>query len=242
VGDVFDGIEPNIRYRLSSTTGLAGYMQWSHLRTVLRLEREVLDARGDVTSRGERFFFTSLRQQALTSRQWVALIRARWGVENTCHHTFDTAFAEDDAPWITGDPVGALNVLLLRRIAYNMLALFRPRTLHGESTRLAPWKRLLRYVEHALIAATQATVAAIRPREPPPLSLRPRPRLLDPYSCDATPSPPAHRASHGKSGAACCDRSKRKRSPFRVDRQRRAPDDRSSLNAPRRRLTKTGAG
>lgn len=133
----------------------------------------MLDKHGRVRSTGERFFVSNLRSEALTPQQWLLLTRARWGVENNCHHTFDAVFAEDDRPWINSHPAGALNVILLRRLAYNLMALFRARTLRGELTRLMPWRDLLRKANNALIAATDRAVGDIRPRDPPPLLLAP---------------------------------------------------------------------
>jgi hypothetical protein len=65
-----------------------------------------------------------------------------WGVENTLH-TLGTAFAEDDRPWIEADPQGMLAMLLLRRIAYTLLALYRAVTLRSDEGRAARWKHLL---------------------------------------------------------------------------------------------------
>jgi hypothetical protein len=164
---VVDDHAQGVRYRLWLTEELAGFLDWRHLCTVVRLRREVLDRRGNIKSAGERYFVSSLRRAALSERQWVALLKARWGVENNCHHTFDSVFAEDDRPWIQASPVGALNVILLRRIAYNLMALFRSRTLRGEFTRLTPWRTLIRWTYNALIAATDASIAGLRPRKPP---------------------------------------------------------------------------
>jgi hypothetical protein len=51
----------------------------------------------------------------------LRVVRLHWGVENNGHNSFDTVFVEDDKPWIEDCPQGALAVLLLRRIAYNLL-------------------------------------------------------------------------------------------------------------------------
>jgi hypothetical protein len=104
---------------------------------------------------------------ALSGDQWLTLLRARWGVENNCHHTFDTAFAEDDRTWFHTSPVGALVIILLRRIAYTMLALYRGHTLRSEAARLTPWASLLRWTHNALIAASDATLAGLRDRHLP---------------------------------------------------------------------------
>jgi hypothetical protein len=93
------------------------------------------------------------------------LVRSHWGVENQNHHTFDTAFVEDDRPWIEADENGMLAVLLLRRIAYTLLALYRSVTLRSDEGRATRWKALLQSVRDVLIAATEEQLAGLRLRE-----------------------------------------------------------------------------
>ena len=47
------------------------------------------------------------------------------------------------------------------------MALLRSRTLRGEFTRLTPWRNLIRWSYNALIAASDDTIAGLRPRKPP---------------------------------------------------------------------------
>jgi hypothetical protein len=93
------------------------------------------------------------------------MVRRHWGVENDCHHTWDTVFEEDDRPWIEKSPQGMVVVMLLRRIAYNMLALFRAVTQRSEERRRTPWRDILRWLYHAVIAATTADVEGLRARK-----------------------------------------------------------------------------
>ncbi len=97
----------------------------------------------------------------LTTAEWMPLVRSHWGVENQNHHTFDTAFVEDDRPWIEADEHGMLAVLLLRRIAYTLLALFRAasRTDDGRAVR---WRALLTSIRDVLVAATEEQLAGLR--------------------------------------------------------------------------------
>ena len=101
----------------------------------------------------------------LTTAQWLLLVRSHWGVENQNHHTLDTAFAEDKRPWIEADGNGMLAVLLLRRIAYTLLALFRSVTLRSDESRATRWKDLLAWVRDALIAAAPEHTMSLRVRE-----------------------------------------------------------------------------
>ena len=80
-----------------------GESVWSHAKAFLAVEY-VKVQRGEVVERDERMFVASLDPDRLTSAQWLLLVRSHWGVENNNHHTLDTAFAEDDRPWIKADP------------------------------------------------------------------------------------------------------------------------------------------
>ncbi len=133
---------------------------WSHAGTFLRVE--YLKRRGsEVVERDARMFVTSLCRDRLTPDQWLLLVRSHWGVENQNHHTLDTAFAEDRRPWIEADPQGMLAVLLLRRIAYTLLALYRAVTLRSDESRATRWKALLRHVRDVLVAATETQLAGL---------------------------------------------------------------------------------
>jgi DDE_Tnp_1-associated/Transposase DDE domain len=146
------------------TEQMAGFGDWEHLRTVLRVESETLDARGQRLAHDNRYFVASLPASRLTAAQWLLVVRLHWGVENNCHHTLDDAFEEDDRPWIKSDPRGMVVVALLRRIAYNLLTLFRSVTQRSDERRATPWRDLLRWFYNAIIAATDADLSALRPR------------------------------------------------------------------------------
>ncbi len=113
-----------------------------------------------------RFFVSSRAPERLSTRQWLEVVRAHWGVENQNNHTLDTAFAEDDRLWIEADENGMLAVLVLRRLAYTLLALFRAVTLRSDEHRAMRWKALLARVCDALVAATTEALAGLRARKP----------------------------------------------------------------------------
>jgi hypothetical protein len=137
---------------------------WEHLRTVVRVEAETFDARGTLLRRDERYLVSSLPRSRLTAEHWLLVIRRHWGVETilesprrgTAHQILDTAFAEDDHPWIESNPRAALVVAILRRIAYTILTLFRSITQRSDERRHVPWKELLEDVFFALVSATDA--------------------------------------------------------------------------------------
>jgi hypothetical protein len=144
---------------------MAQWPGWEHLGTVVRIESEVLDKTGQRLSYENRFYVSSLAREELTSAQWLLVVRRHWGVENETHHTLDTAFAEDDYPWIEADENGMLAVLILRRVAYTMGAILRGVTLRSEESRATPWKTLLRWFSNVWIGATVETLAGLRRRE-----------------------------------------------------------------------------
>lgn len=151
--------------RVYITEEMAGFGDWMHLRTVVRIESETRTRDGIVIAHDNRYFLSSLQRVALADAQWLRVVRLHWGVENNCHNTFDTVFCEDDKPWIQDSPQGALAVLLLRRIAYDLLALFRSVTLRSEERRRMPWADLIRGLAHAFVAITGAQLAGLRPRD-----------------------------------------------------------------------------
>jgi hypothetical protein len=75
------------------------------------------------------------------------------------------AFEEDDRPWIKNEPRGALVVMLLRRMAFNMLALFRSVTQRSEEKRRTPWRDIMRWMHHAVVGIGAQQVGTLRPRK-----------------------------------------------------------------------------
>jgi hypothetical protein len=151
---------------LYRTTEMAGFLDWTHLHTVLRIhsEKRRIDT-DELVEQEDRYYLSSHDGEGLTDEQWLLLVRRHWAVENNCHHTWDTAFKEDDKPWIEADPKAMLVLLLLRRIAYNIAALFRSVTQRSDENRRTPWKKLLRSFYNTLIAATADDLAGLRRRK-----------------------------------------------------------------------------
>jgi len=150
--------------RLYLTEQMAHFGGWEHLRAVLRVESETLDARGQRIAYDNRYFVSSLPAVRLSASQWLLVVRRHWGVENNCHHTLDTAFEEDDRPWIESEPRAVVVVALLRRLAYTLVALFRSVTQRSDERRGTPWRDLMRWFRNALLCASDADIASLRPR------------------------------------------------------------------------------
>jgi hypothetical protein len=153
--------EETVVRRLFLTDEMAGFGAFSHCRTVLRVESESFDPSGNRVGIDRRYFISSLPVARLTPKQWLLVVRRHWGVETT-HQILDIAFDEDDKPWITADPRGAVVVAVLRRIAYTLMTLFRSVTLRADAQRSKPWRRLLHEVLLALVASSEADLEGLR--------------------------------------------------------------------------------
>jgi hypothetical protein len=154
------------------TDEMAGYLDWAHLHTTLRIRKETHDNEtGQLLEAEDHYAISSLPQEALSPPQWLHAFRSHWGVENACHYTWDTAFSEDDTPWIEADPKGMVVVLLLRRLAYNLLALYRAVTQRSDERRQTQWKTLLRWVYNTLIRARADDLDGLRTRKEAPMAI-----------------------------------------------------------------------
>ncbi|MFL5271502.1 MAG: ISAs1 family transposase [Anaeromyxobacteraceae bacterium] len=136
---------------------------WPHAKAFLRVDY-VKVQHGDIVEQDDRMYVCSLDPKRLTTEQWLRVVRRHWAIENNNHHTLDTAFAEDRRPWIEADANGMLAVLILRRIAYTLLALFRA-SLRTDENRATPWRDLMHWLLVALVAATAEHTTNLRRRE-----------------------------------------------------------------------------
>jgi hypothetical protein len=156
--------ERKVVRRLYLTAEMAGY-HWEHLQTVLRIESRTFD-HGRCVEHDNRYYVCSMAVDSLSAEQWLQLVRRYWGVENGPHFTLDVALREDQHPWIEADPKGALVLVLLRRVAYNLLTLFRSVTLRDELSRITPWKTVLSWFLVTLQTAMDSDLNGLRARIP----------------------------------------------------------------------------
>jgi len=169
VGETADVVgATTVTRQLFISDEMAQFGDWLHLQTVLRVQSLTHhNTTGELLGQLNRYFVCSLPIDALTGEQWLLAVRRHWAVENDCHNTWDKILREDDHPWIVaGDGAcqGTVNVMLLRRLAYNLLALFRSVTQRGELHRQRPWRDLMRWVYNTLIAAQARDTAGLRSR------------------------------------------------------------------------------
>jgi hypothetical protein len=130
---------------------------WSHTRVLLRTDMQTIE-NGEVTARQTRYYVSSLPADELTPKQWLDAIVLHWGVETT-HQILDTAFVEDKRPWINGDSNGALVVMVLRRIAYTLLSLWRSISLRSDENRTRPWWQILNWGRIAITTPLSPSAA-----------------------------------------------------------------------------------
>lgn len=135
---------------------------WEHTNSTFRVYSETYE--DDVlVSTKTRYFVSSLECSELTAEKFLELVVLRWGVESA-HQILDTAFLEDERPWITKDAQGALAVMLARRMVYTILSLFRSVSLRSEEFRHAPWRRLMEWLKDTAKWAQPVDVLGLRAR------------------------------------------------------------------------------
>jgi predicted transposase YbfD/YdcC len=147
--------------RVWLTAEMAGYHGWEHLRTVLRVQSEKLTRDGEVEARENRYFLSNEPHGRFNPAQWLAVVRAHWWIENGAHKTLDVGLEEDDRPWIRATH-GLLVTQVLRRVAYNILSLWRNVSLRNDDKCVVPWKTLLEWIDLAVTAAEQHHLMGLR--------------------------------------------------------------------------------
>jgi hypothetical protein len=135
---------------------------WKHTRTIFKVDSETYDG-GVLSSTKTRYFASSLAADELSPDKWLALVVIRWGVE-TVHQVLDCEFGEDEHPWITQDANGALVMMLLRRLVYTLMALYKSVTLRSDESREMTWRELMDQIRNTLEWAQGKVLDGLRPR------------------------------------------------------------------------------
>jgi hypothetical protein len=131
------------------------------------VDSDGFDRRGNPTH--ETFYFlSSLAPDRLSPQQWLTVIRRHWAVETT-HQILDDAFEEDDRPWVTHNPRLTALIMILRRIGYTLLAIFKHVTQRSESRQSEPWHVLLSRIRNAMLLASDSIAEGLRRRSAGPL-------------------------------------------------------------------------
>lgn len=72
--------------RLWLTTEMEGWLDWTHLRTVFRLQVTTVEKDGSRTQEN-RYYVSNVRKGRFKPHQWITVFRSHWHVENNCHWT-----------------------------------------------------------------------------------------------------------------------------------------------------------
>lgn len=137
-----------IVWRNRSHKSRRSQLVWEHVNTAIVVVTEVHEG-GIVTETKRRLFVTNKSHDAMSAEKWLQLVVLRWGVE-TSHQILDTAFEEDKHPWMSSDANGALVMMILRRVAYTLLTLYKSVTLRSEEAHAMPWRQLFAQLRKAL--------------------------------------------------------------------------------------------
>lgn len=103
-----------------------GWLDWTHARQLVRVERAVEDPTTGESSVGNRFYVCSRTPDQAGPKRCLKTSRAHWRCENETHWTNDTQLGEDRRrlAW-SRHPSGVFVVSALRAIALDILAVAR---------------------------------------------------------------------------------------------------------------------
>jgi hypothetical protein len=135
---------------------------WGCVRTHLKV-LSIRVTEGQAPRVEERYFVSSLDRNRLSNEQWLRVVRGHWAVENNGHHTWDTRFQEDNHPWVRGNAFAMVALMILRRIAYNIFALYREST-RERPKRPATWNDLIYFANLMMLRLSEEVVAGLRSR------------------------------------------------------------------------------
>jgi predicted transposase YbfD/YdcC len=106
------------------------------------------------TERVDRIFVTNLPVNRCTAQQAAAVVRAHWGIENGCHWTLDTQWAEDDS--VVSTAKSSYEVLIfMRTLAYNLCQVLKNKTLGRVQVDRYDWGTFFFDVKTSLISTLE---------------------------------------------------------------------------------------
>jgi predicted transposase YbfD/YdcC len=129
-----------IRYHLYRTAEIEGYLEWSHLKQVWRVEKEIRRGKTGEVEWEQRYYLTNLHWGRFKPQQILLAVRSHWGIENNCNWTLDVIWDEDTKVWC-GQGLGIRVLGLLRLMAYNLVSRLRCRYLLKRAERAAVKRR-----------------------------------------------------------------------------------------------------
>lgn len=127
----------------------AGWLDWTHARQLLRVERLAEKPQTGERTVGNRYYVTSLAPVDLGPRAALSTTRAHWRCELETHWTADAELGEDRRrlAW-SRHPTGVLAVMAIRMMALAILAVARRLSRLGYTEETPTWHQV---AEHFLL-------------------------------------------------------------------------------------------
>jgi hypothetical protein len=129
--------------------GELGWLDWTHARQLVRVQRIAEDPKTGQTSEGNRIYVTSRPPTTLVPKSCLKVSRGHWRCEDETHWTADAILSEDRRrlAW-SRHPHGVFVVSVLRMMALNILAVARKLSRIGYSLETPSWSQV---AEHFLL-------------------------------------------------------------------------------------------
>lgn len=126
-----------------------GWLDWTHARQLIRIERTELDPATNQTTVGNRYYVCNLTTTELGAKGCLKISRAHWRCENETHWTADTQMAEDRRRHaLSRHPNGVFAVSVLRMMALDILSVARKLSRYGYTEETPSWQQV---AEHFLL-------------------------------------------------------------------------------------------
>lgn len=123
---------------------LHGWLDWSHARQLVRVQRTTVDPKTGETTVGDRYYVSSRSVADLSAGQCLLLSRKHWRCENETHWPNDAIFHEDirRLRW-SRHPLGIMAAAVLRMICTSILAIVRSLSRIGHCNGKPTWKQVM---------------------------------------------------------------------------------------------------
>jgi len=97
--------------RVTSSTMLAGAVEWPHLEQVYKIEREIEQLKTGKRRSEISYGITSLKRQEADAGRLLGIRRKHWEIENGLHYRRDWSLKEDYCRLKTGDAAQAMAII-----------------------------------------------------------------------------------------------------------------------------------
>jgi len=147
-------------YLWRTDLGERGWLDWTHARQLVRIQRIAEHPLTGKRSVGNRYYVLSQPCDLLSPRGALAVSRAHWRCENNTHWTADAELMEDRRrlTW-SRHPRGVLVVAALRMMGLLILAVTRQLSRLGYSKERPSWSQVIQHYLLQLCASNLETKA-----------------------------------------------------------------------------------